>query len=156
MRQIARRVRELVDSGFFELPPGVSATAGDPLAVVDPAGELESWLVPFTASGKLVAWARMLPDLTPLEFSLLAGGRTDLAPDAADWLDPARIRARISAAAGDAASLPVLTYDRTPARLAWMAYSRGGSRRWWAAGTTVWEDHGDWEVTGGGESGSRK
>lgn len=151
---ISRRVRELLGSGFFQLPAGLSAVAGTPLGVHAPGGAIHSWMVPFTAGTKLVAWAQVSPSLDPLRFSLLAGGNPDAFPDAADWLDSRQILAKVSAmvGAGQALSAPVLTYDRDPSRLVWMVESHaanGAVRRWFAAGGSVWEDRGDEEVTGG-------
>lgn len=151
---VTRRVRELLESGFYQLPPGVPAVAGEPLAVHAPDGAIHSWMVPFTAATKLVAWAQLSPSLDPLRFSVLGGGRKDALPDAADWLDSSQILAMVAAAAGagPVLSVPVLTYDRDPSRLVWMVEScapGGAVRRWFSAGRSVWEDAGDEEVTGG-------
>jgi hypothetical protein len=151
---VVRRVRELLESGFYQLPPGLRPVPGDPLAVHGPQGALHSWMVPFTAENRLVAWAHLSPALEPLRFSLFAGGRLDALPDAADWLDPARIQANVAAAAGTGQTLswPVLTFDRDPSRLVWMVESRapdGTLHRWHSAGRTVWEATGPEEVTGG-------
>lgn len=155
---MARRVGELLESGFFQLPPGVAAAAGDPVPVRAPSGSIHSWMVPFTAGAKLIAWAQLSTSLEPLRFSILAGGRMESAPDAADWLDARQISAKVAAAAGagDTLSAPVLTYDRDPSRLVWMVESRaadGTIRRWFTAGSGVWQDEGDQEVTGGGPHG---
>jgi hypothetical protein len=151
---VARRVRELLENGFLQLPRDAHAEAGGPVAVRASGGAIHSWMVPFTAGTKLIAWAQMSPSLDLLRFSLLAGGRIEACPNAADWLDVARISAQIvaSAAAGSTLSAPVLTYDRDPSRLVWMAESRepGGTiRKWFAAGSSIWEDSGGGDVTGG-------
>lgn len=151
---VSRRVRELLASGFYRLPAGVEASAGVPLAVRSPGGAIGLWAVPFTAGTRLVAWAQLSTSLEPLRFSLLAGGRMEALPDAADWLDAARILANVAALAGEgkALSAPVLTYDRDPSRMVWMVEwlaPDGTSRRWLSSGVSVWEDPGDDEVTGG-------
>lgn len=145
--QVVRRVRELVESGFYQFPSGTDAVAGDPLPVVNPGGSVHSWLAPFISAGKLVAWAVLTPRMEPLRFSVFPAAT---APDAASWLDARHIAARISRAAGEPVGEAVLTYDRNPSRLVWMAESHGrsGLRRWFAAGEFVWEDTGDEEVTG--------
>jgi hypothetical protein len=151
---VTRRVLELLESRFFQLPPGLPAVAGEPLPVMAPGGAIHSWMVPFIAGAKLVAWAQLSPSLAPLRLSVLGGGRMDVAPDAADWLDTGLISAKIAAVAGAGATLssPVLTYDRDPSRLVWMVESRspgGALRRWFSTGGSVWEDAGHQEVTGG-------
>jgi hypothetical protein len=116
-------------------------------------------MAPFVANGKLVAWAQIGRTLEFLRFSLLAGGRIETSPDAADWLDSARVATRIAEAAGTSHFLapPLLTYDRDPSRLVWAAEVKaagGRSQRWFVAGASVWRDTGAEEVTGGPPRGS--
>jgi hypothetical protein len=149
-----RRVTALLDEGFIQAPSGGSTKAQDPLPVHGSDERIHSWMVPFVGNGKLVAWAQIGRALEFLRFSLLAGGRIESSPDAADWLDPERVSARIAEAAGTDHLLgpPILTYDRDPSRLVWAAEVRtadGRSQRWFAAGTSVWRDTGAQEVTGG-------
>jgi hypothetical protein len=151
-RSIVRRVRTLAGEGLFQLPSG--AEPRDPLPVRGPDGYIHSWMVPFVANGKLIAWAQLGRALEFLRFSLVAGGRIDASPDAADWLDSERVSARIAGTAGtsDFLAPPVLTYDRDPSRLVWAAEVRtpdGRSQRWFVAGTNVWRDIGAGEITGG-------
>jgi hypothetical protein len=149
---VVRRVRTLLEEGFFQLPSG--AEPRHPLPVRGPDGRIHSWMVPFVANGKLVAWAQIGRALEFLRFSLVAGGRIRASPDAADWLDSEKVSARIATTAGtsDFLAPPVLTYDRDPSRLVWAAEVRtpdGRSQRWFVAGTSVWRDTGAEEVTGG-------
>jgi hypothetical protein len=149
---VVRRVRTLIDEGIFQ-PPS-RAEPREPLPVRGSDGRTHSWMVPFVANGKLVAWAQIGRTLEFLRFSLVAGGRIGASPDAADWLDSERVSARIADTAGtsDFLAPPVLTYDRDPSRLVWTAEVRmpdGKSQRWFVAGTSVWRDTGAEEVTGG-------
>ena len=151
---VIRRVRALLEEGVLQLPGGGSPEARDPLPVHrSDDGRVHSWMVPFVANGRLVAWAQIGRTLELLRFSLLAGGKLETSPDAADWLDPERVSARIAKAAGTGHVLapPVLTYDRDPSRLVWAAEVKapGGRERWLAAGASVWRDTSDDEVTGG-------
>jgi hypothetical protein len=86
---------------------------------------IHGW-VPLVANGKLVAWAQIGRGLEFLRFSLVAGGRAEASPDAADWLDSERVSARIADSAGtsDFLAPPVLTYDHDPSRLFWAAEVR--------------------------------
>jgi hypothetical protein len=156
--KVLQRVRTLLGEGFLKLPTGVTAEIQAPLPVHGPDGRIHSWMVPFVREGKLVAWAQISPSLTFLRFSVLAGGRIQEIPDAADWLDSKRIALRIAEAAGtgDVLGPPILTYDRDPSRLVWAAEIKtlGGKRqRWLAAGTSAWQDTASEEVTGGPPSG---
>jgi hypothetical protein len=151
---VVRRVRALLKEGFVQLPKGISSEPGEPMAVGDSDGHIHSWMVPFVADGRLIAWAQIGRALEFLRFSLLAGGRIGASPDAADWLDVERISARIAEAAGidRLLSPPVLTYDRDPSRLVWAAEVKTADekrQRWFAAGVNVWRDRGVEEITGG-------
>ena len=151
---VVRRVRALEEEGLLQLPKGIPTEPRDPLAVQGPDGRIHSWMVPFIADGRLVAWAQIGRTLELLRFSLLGGGRVEASPDSADWLDPGRVSARIAEAAGSNCLMPpVLTYDRDPSRLVWTAETEvagGGTQRWYVAGTAVWRDTGAEDVTGGG------
>jgi hypothetical protein len=68
-------------------------------------------------------------------------------PDVADWTDPRLIASRAASIAkpGEQLSDPVLTYDRSPDRLAWKVEARhpgGSTRRLFVAGTAAYEDVG--------------
>jgi len=155
---VVRRVRALLEEGVLQLPGPGSPEARDPVPVHQSDGRVHSWMVPFVANGRLVAWAQIGRTLELLRFSLFAGGQLEASPDAADWLDPERVSARIAKAAGtsDLLAPPVLTYHRDPSRLVWAAEVKapGGTERWLAAGDSVWRDTGDDEITGGPPHGS--
>ena len=143
---IASRVQQLLANGQLQSPGGMP---GAPLPVHNPNGTVHSWMIPFIAGTKLVAWAQLSRSLDLLRFSLLSDG-----VEAKDWLDPEQIARRVSAVADEESTLsfPVLTYDRDPSRLVWaVKSSRPGEaiRRWFVAGDAVWEDTGMEEVTGG-------
>ena len=111
-------------------------------------------MVPFVAREKLLAWAQIGRTLDFLRFSLLAGGRIEACPAAADWLDADKIAARIAKAAEPRQLVggPVLSYDRDPSRLVWVADVAGPGEpkhHWFAAGTEVWPERENHEVTGG-------
>jgi hypothetical protein len=144
--EVADRVQQLLANGLLQPPRSV---AGAPLPVHNPNGTVHSWMVPFLAGTKLVAWAQLSCSLDLLRFSLPPGGL-----EAKDWLDPEQIAGRVSVIAGEKSTLsfPVLAYDRDPSRLVWAVVSSTPGeaiRRWFVAGDTVWEDTGEEEVTGG-------
>jgi len=56
-RSAVRRVWTLLEERFFQLPSG--AEPRNPLPVRGPNGRIHSWMVPFVANGKLVAWAQI-------------------------------------------------------------------------------------------------
>src|SRR6059036_3178361 len=128
---VVRRVRALLEEGILQLPSGGSPEVRDPVPVHGSDGRVHSWMVPFVANGKLVAWAQIGRTLEFLRFSLLGGGQIEASPDAADWLDSERVSARIAKAAGTSHFLapPLLTYDRDPSRLVWAAEVKAAGGR---------------------------
>jgi hypothetical protein len=150
---VLQRVNALVDQGFIRSPKG-GAELRLPMPIYSPTGSVHSWMVPFVADEKLLAWAQIGRGLEFLRFSLVAGGRADACPAAADWLDAAVVAARIAKAAAPRhlVSDPVLSYDRDPSRLVWVAdVAKPGEPKhhWFAAGTEVWRERENQEVTGG-------
>jgi hypothetical protein len=146
-------VNALVDQGFIR-PPNGGAELRDPVPIHLPGGGIHSWMVPFVAGEKLLAWAQIGRTLEFLRFSLLAGGRAESCPSAADWLDPRVVAARIAKAAAPLHLVggPVLSYDRDPSRLVWVAdVAEPGepTHHWFAAGTEVWPERENQEMTGG-------
>jgi hypothetical protein len=98
-------------------PDVQGATVGEPIPIVGPDGELDSWFVPLiTDNDVLLGFLQLEPDLTLHRYS--AFGRPAVA---STWLDRASIRARARAAAssGDALGEPVLTYRDNRDRLSW-------------------------------------
>jgi hypothetical protein len=129
-------VQQLQANGLLQPPRSV---AGAPLPVHNLNGTVHSWMVPFLAGTKLVAWAELSRSLDLLRFSLPTGGL-----EAKGWLDPEQIGERVSVIAGEkiALSLPVLAYDRDPSRLVSVVMSGTPGepiRRWFVAGDTVWK-----------------
>lgn len=135
--------RRLLASGAVGDDSLRGAETGQALPVLAPGGAQHSWFVPFTLGAKLVAFAQLLPDGELLRFSSFQRRPADLAscPEAADWLDPARIRAQALTAArpGEVAGDPVLSYVRSPEQIAWSVPLRraGASRHVWVAGAEV-------------------
>lgn len=123
-----------------------AGTVLEPIPVVDPGGALDSWFCPIAVEDKLAGFAQLLPDLTLMRYSSFErrpGDRTDL-PDAATWTDPAAVRELAATAIRPDETLgdPVLSYDRSPARIAWKvaAVDAGGrSRTIYIAGSHVYE-----------------
>jgi len=142
---IAAAARRLLASGAVGDASLRGATTGDALPVVAPGGAQHSWFVPFTTAGKLAAFAQLKPDGELLRFSTFQRRPGDLAgcPEAADWLDTDRIRARaLTLARGsERAGDPLLSFDRNPDRLAWSVPLTGGAgtRHVWVAGAAVYE-----------------
>ena len=150
---VIERVNALVDQGFIQ-PPKRGAELRTPVPIHSPSGGIHSWMVPFVADEKLLAWAQIGRTLEFLRFSLFAGGRTEACPPAADWLDSRVIAARIARAVAPLHLIdgPVLSYDRDPSRLVWVAdVGRLGEAKhhWFAAGAEVWPERENQEVTGG-------
>lgn len=128
----------LFDSGAVgDAQLRIAGRVGRALPVLAPGGAVHSWFVPITVGEMLAAFLQLLPDGTLMRFSSF-----QTRPEAADWLDAARIRRRAQAEcrAGEIAGEPLLTYDRSPDRLVWsvpLIDSRGGTRLVHIAGTQV-------------------
>jgi hypothetical protein len=138
----------MLDSGSLgDAELRASATVGDPIPVADPSdGGLHSWFVPIAEGEKLAGFAELLPDLTFVRYSSFQRGPGDTAglPDLAAWTDADAIRRRAETVLGPGESLgdPVLTYDRSPSRLAWAVSATdaaGRSRMLYVAGDYVYE-----------------
>ena len=104
-------------------PFGVPATLGAPLPIRAPSGAPDGWFVPLLAGERLLGYLRFTVDGERRGLSSFQRRHGDLAscPLAADWLDLERIsaRAREHGPRGSAVSVPVLSYDGSPERLAW-------------------------------------
>jgi hypothetical protein len=94
-----------------------------PIAVQRPDGQLHSWFVPVTTSGRLIGFFQFLADGRFMRYSSFQHRAGELAncPAAADWLDPHQIqlRAEVQRKTNETSSKPFLTYDQTPDRLVW-------------------------------------
>jgi hypothetical protein len=93
-----------------------AATLEQPIQVVDPSGELDSWFVPLTTNQGLIGFLQLEPDLTLHRYSTFAHPQSPSA-----WLDPDTVRAHAKAAAAEDDELgdPVLTYRGNRDRLTW-------------------------------------
>jgi len=145
---LLKHVRELLRSGMFGngAIPG-AAGPGEPLGIYGPGGKLHSWFVPLVAGELLAGYFRFAPDLTLLGYSGFQRyeGSLEGCPAAADWTDKDRISKRAAGLAGPGIIVgePVLSYDKTPSRIAWKVTSGspdGTVRTFWVAGMVVWED----------------
>lgn len=125
------------------LPPG--SRTGTALPVRTLVGNMHGWFVPVVAQDRLVAFLRYTLQhvLQAVSSFCRQPGRADGCPLAEDWLDPARIRARVQTLAGpdDNVGDVVLSFDGSPDRLAWAVPLRrtGAKPRWvFVAGDAVW------------------
>ena len=139
-----RRAEALAEAGLT----GGAGTGeiSDPIRILTPAGNLHGWFVPFVAGDALTGFLQLAPDLEPRRVSTFQRSPDSLTgcPPAASWLDPDVIRQRAEAALrpGESAAKPYLSFDQTPARLAWavpVTSPEGHARTLLVAGNTVWE-----------------
>jgi hypothetical protein len=121
----------------------------DPVPVLGPDGEVHSYAVGVVVGEKLAGLLQFLPDGTLMRFASFERGRGSVeeAPDAADWLDPQRIRARAEAhlRPHESTRTPYLTFEANPTRLAWLVpvvSPSGAERQLLVAGTSVFEPSG--------------
>ena len=143
-----RRAQELVEGGEVS---GVGLRTrgqlGDPIRIVTPAGALHGWFVPLTMADVLTGFLELTPDLEVRRASTFQRREDSLAgcPSAASWLVPDTIRQRAEAKLrpSEKALAPQLSYDRTPARIAWavpVISASGHERTVFVAGDVVWEE----------------
>lgn len=128
--------------GLFARPHGRFL---DPLRVSAPDGDLAGWMIPLASGGLLLGFVQVTP---AGEFYRYASfhrppGADETCPLVASWTNPTAILDRASAVAGpsDRLSDPVLTYDRSPDRLAWAvtATSPDGTQTTiYVAGDAAW------------------
>jgi hypothetical protein len=122
---ITKKARELFMIGKFgDEPLRRSATVNCALPVVSPEGELHSWFVPVTVGDRLVAFFQFLSDGIIMRFSSFQHrpGEYDNCPLAEDWLKPDKIKANAATQRqkNETVGKPILTYDLSPDRLAWV------------------------------------
>jgi hypothetical protein len=127
----------------------------DPVPVVGPDGQVDSFVVAVVVGEKLAGFVQLLPDGTLMRYASFQRHPDSIegAPDAADWLDPQRIRARVEARLGarESTRTPHLTFDGNPTRLAWLVpvVGAGGSeRQLLVAGESVFEPSGGMDGIG--------
>jgi hypothetical protein len=147
-RDVRERAIELHEAGLIGEAASPEATRVlEPIPVTEPAsGRLHSWFVPVVVGDGLAGFAELLPDLELARYSSFQPGQAETAelPDPADWTDPETIRRRAGRASrpGETLGDPVLTYDRSPARLAWAVPATdpaGQTRTLCVAGEHVYE-----------------
>ena len=100
-----------------------------PIAIHEPGGDLEAWLVGVVARDKLVGYMRFKDDLELLSYSSFQRKKDsiDECPDTKTWLDPESVLKRANSVAqpGDHLKQPVLSYDQHPDRIAWAVRATG-------------------------------
>jgi len=112
VRAAAERLRHNVVTD----PVAKSATVENPIQVVTPDGEFDSWFVPLTTAEGLIGFLQLEPDLTLHRYSTF-----ERPQPVSVWLEPDTIRAHAKAAAAEGEELgdPVLTYRGNRDRLTW-------------------------------------
>jgi hypothetical protein len=157
LRAVLRRAAGLVRAGVAGDPwVQLHGRLRDPMVVVHPWGDAQSWLVPVTSGDRMVGYVQLNPDLEFMRYVSFqrVRGSLDDTPLAADWLEIERIRERAAAFARPDEILdePVLTYDQYPDRLAWRVMARskdGATREIMVAGNTAYEPVRSGDVIGG-------
>jgi hypothetical protein len=114
-------VRTAADAHRRTVSTDQAAALEEPIPVVDPDGDLDSWFVALTKDNELLGFLQLEPELTLHRYSAFEHPQP-----ASAWLDPDAIRKRAQAAAaeGDELGEPVLTYRGNRDRLAWRVPSR--------------------------------
>ncbi len=129
------RVADLLEAGSIGEPDArASARALEAIPVAEPAdGSLHSWFVPVAVGRKLAGFAELAPDLEPIRYSGFQRRPQDTAslPDLADWTDPDAVRERAIRFCDpdESLSAATLSFDREPARLAWILTATGPGGR---------------------------
>ena len=115
-------------------PAAAAATLEQPIPVLGPGGELDSWFVALTTGEGILGFFQLEPDLTLHRYSAF-----ELPQPASAWLDSDAIVARAHAAAaeGDELGEPVLTYRENRDRLTWRVPIRGRQSAIYVAGDFV-------------------
>lgn len=143
---ITEKARQLLANGSLgDEQLRRSATVGCALPVLAPGGELHSWFVPVTVGDWLVAFFQFLSSGILMRFSSFQrrSGEIDSCPNAEDWLSLEKIQAHaaIQRRKNETIGKPILTYDRTPDKLAWkvpLTNECGEVRYVYVAGETVY------------------
>lgn len=115
-------------------PAARAATLEQPIPVVSPDGELDSWFVALTTESGLLGFLQLEPDLTLHRYSAF-----ERPPPASAWLDPHAIRERAQAVAaeGDELGEPVLSYRGNRDRLTWRVPIQNRSSTIYLAGDYI-------------------
>jgi len=117
-----------------------------PLVVTKPSGDMHSWLVPLTIKDRLVGYLLLSERLELISHTSLRRRPGSLVgtPRIVDWLEPKQVQKRAASIArpDEKLSVPVLTYDQYPDRLAWRVEacsSEGSIRQIMVAGDIAYE-----------------
>lgn len=145
--EILARARSALRTGGMASRLAVdSGHLGNPIRVMTPNGDRESWFVPVTVSNRLAGFFRYSPGGALMQYSSLQRREDTVegCPSAQSWTDPETIRRRVEETAkpGEVVGTPVLSYDRAPSRLAWAVPAtspEGTTRTVYVAGPVVWE-----------------
>lgn len=118
---------------------------GEPLPVIDPSGEVDSWFVPVTAGDKIIGFMQFDNKIKFLRYASFqrVPGSLQGCPRAALWLDTAEITAQAKkmTTPEETLSLPVLSYDNHRTRIVWAltaADKAGNKRTIYVAGSYVY------------------
>lgn len=104
-----------------------------PIRIISPDGKMSSWFVGIVVENKIVSFMRFDIDLRLMEHSMFyhQSRSLDECPLAKIWLDPNTVLelAKTRAASGDELMEPVLSYDKSPSRIAWAVKFKNESRK---------------------------
>ena len=112
-------------------PGAKTATLEQPIPVLGPGGEVDSWFVALTTGEGIIGFLQLERDLTLHRYSGF-----DPPQPASAWLDPAAVveRARGAAAEDEELGEPVLTYRGNRDRLTWRVPMRNKAGAIYVAG----------------------
>lgn len=129
-----RAAAEALRHSVITDPAARAATLEQPIPVVGPTGELDSWFVPLTTDEGLIGFLQLERDLTLHRYSAFEHPQP-----ASVWLDPDTIRGHAQAAAAEGEELgePLLTYRGNRDRLTWSVPIRNRASAIFVAGDSV-------------------
>ncbi len=140
-----QRAEELLRSRHFGGFGARNVEVLDPIPIVTPNGIMHSWFVSVAVGNVMLGFFELLPNMRMTRYSSFQRDPSSLkgCPPVAAWTDPGTVlrTARPYFGPGETARTPVLSYDGTPARLAWAVevMAADGSRRViYVAGSAVW------------------
>jgi hypothetical protein len=117
----------------------------DPVPVVSPAGVPMGWMVPVGLGDALLGFIQLFADARFPRYAAFARPDDSAAgcPSMRDWLDREVIidRARKVTGGSSTFDVPVLSYDGSPDRLAWLVRATGPDGEVWlvyVAGRAAW------------------
>lgn len=140
---VEQKARQALADGDHAMPSHAKLLSALPVRTL--AGALQDWFVPVVVGDRLVAFLRFTPQRVLMSTSsfMRQPGCIDECPLAADWLDKGRVRSRAQTLAepGEDLGEPMLSFDGTPAHLAWALPLRrpNAEPRWvFVAGSATW------------------